>query len=174
LNVNPQDVSTVVSTIDDIMKDPALNKVVGPVEGQGGNNVDDLGTTRSMYYGKDGLALIQKIAQLQSTTWLSARQMLKGGGAITDYESRKAEAAMARLSRVQGEDEFKAALKDLRDAIEAGQKKLAGTPAPDAAASAGAPDFSKMDLGQLGSVDVNTLDDAGMQALSDRLKEFGH
>ena len=37
----------------------------------------------------------------------------KGGGAITDYESRKAESAMARFSRAQGDAEFKAALKDL-------------------------------------------------------------
>ena len=50
--------------------------------------------------------------------------MLKGGGAITDYESRKAEAAMARLSRVQDEASFKSALKDLKDAIIEGQAKL--------------------------------------------------
>jgi hypothetical protein len=51
--------------------------------------------------------------------------MLKGGGAITDYESKKAEGAMARLSRATGDVEFKEALKDLRDAITEGQRKLA-------------------------------------------------
>jgi len=121
----PTDVSNVVSSIDAILADPNLNRVVGPVEGGGGNNVDDLSTLQRMYYGGEGLSLIQKIGQLQSTTWLAARDMLKGGGAITDYESRKAEAAMARLSRATSEKEFRAALAELRDAVTQGQEKLA-------------------------------------------------
>ena len=36
------------------------------------------------------LAVIQKIAQLQGNAWQRAH-VLQGGGAITDYESRKAE-----------------------------------------------------------------------------------
>ena len=120
---------TMLDAIDAIKSDPALNKVVGPIEGGGGNNVDELGMAQRAYYGGDGLALIQKIAQLQNTTWLAARKMLKGGGAITDYESKKAEGAMGRLSRATSEEQFKAALADLRSAIADGQAKLqaAGT-----------------------------------------------
>lgn len=124
ISYSPLEVDNVVSSIDAISKDPALNKVVGPLEGGGGNNIDDLGLAQRAYYGGDGLALIEKIGQLQNTTWLAARQMLKGGGAITDYESRKAEGAMARLSRAKSEPEFKAALKDLRDAVTEGRAKL--------------------------------------------------
>jgi len=117
-------VDTAVSLIDDIAKDPALSGVTGPLEGGGGNAVDEFGTAKRMYYGGEGLAVIQKIAQLQNTAWLAARDMLKGGGGITDYESKKAEGAMARLSRAQGDAEFKAALTELRDAITEGAAKL--------------------------------------------------
>lgn len=117
-------VDTAVNLIDDIARDPSLAKVTGPIEGGGGNNVDEFGIAKRMYYGGEGLATIQKIAQLQNTAWLAARDMLKGGGAITDYESKKAEGAMARLSRAQGDAEFKAALQDLRDAITEGAAKL--------------------------------------------------
>lgn len=117
-------VSAATDLIDDISKDKALPTVTGAIEGGGGNNVDEFGVARRAYYGDAGLSVIQKIAQLQNTAWLAARDMLKGGGAITDYESKKAEGAMARLSRAQGDDEFKAALTDLRDAITEGAKKL--------------------------------------------------
>jgi len=124
MQYNPTDVKNVVDAIDAISNDPKLDSVVGPLEGGGGNNIDDFGITQRAYYGGDGLALIEKIGQLQNSTWLAARQMLKGGGAITDYESRKAEGAMARLSRAKSETEFRGALKDLRDAVTEGQAKL--------------------------------------------------
>ncbi len=121
---NPNEVANVITMIDEIASNPALDRVVGPLEGGGGNNVDDLGAASRLYYGGEGLGLIERIGQLQSNAWLSARQMLKGGGAITDYESRKAEAAVARLSRAKSEEEFRTALKDLRDAIVEGQAKI--------------------------------------------------
>jgi hypothetical protein len=123
---NPNEVASVISMIDEIAASPNLDSVVGPIEGGGGNNIDDLSTARRAYYGGDGTALVERIGQLQNNAWLSARQMLKGGGAITDYESRKAEGAVARLSRAKSEDEFRTALKDLRDAITEGEAKLRG------------------------------------------------
>lgn len=128
LRTSMTDASSVVSLIDEIAKDPALPGVTGAIEGGGGNNVDEFGVGRRMYYGDAGLSVIQKIAQLQGNAWLGARALLKGGGAITDYESKKAEGAMARLSRAQGDKEFQAALKDLRDAITEGMAKLNGAP----------------------------------------------
>lgn len=132
------DPQTMIGGIDAILNDPALARVTGTVEGGGGNDVDQFGMPRRIYYGDDGLALIQRIKQLQDTTFLSARQMLKGGGAITDYEGKKAEAAMARLSRAQSTEAFKSALSDLKDAIKSGEAKLraagvAGTGSPAAA-----------------------------------------
>ena len=123
-DINPFNVETMTSEIDAIMNDPSLPKITGPIEGGGGNLVDDLNLAQRVYYGSDGLALIEKVGKLQGTTWLAARQFLKGGGPITDYESRKAESAISRLSRVKDDKEFKAALKDLRDAVTSGAEKL--------------------------------------------------
>lgn len=121
---NPSEVDQTIALIEDIMNDPALSRVTGPIEGGGGNDVRELNLMQRTYYGDKGLSVIQKINQLQSRAWMAARQMLKGGGPITDYESRKAEAAVARLERAQGDAEFKAALKDLLDAIKTGREKL--------------------------------------------------
>ena len=126
LRTSMTDAESVVALIDEIAQDPALPGVTGSWEGGGGNNVDEFSGTRRAYYGDAGLAVIQKIAQLQGNAWLGARALLKGGGAITDYESRKAEAAMARLSRAQGDKEYLAALNDLKSAIQDGMAKLQG------------------------------------------------
>lgn len=136
---NPNEVQNVVTMIDEIADNPNLPGVLGPIEGGGGNNIDDMSDIRRAYYGGDGTALIERIGQLQSNAWLSARAMLKGGGAITDYESRKAEGAVARLSRAKSEAEFRKALKDLRDAITDGEAKLRGGAATPSAALVAAP-----------------------------------
>lgn len=124
-----------ISLIDDILKNPSLGRITGPIEGGGGNNIDDLSAIQRAWYGSEGLDAIDKTNQLQSQAWMAARAMLKGGGQITDYESKKAEAAVARLSRAKGEAEFRAALQDLRDAITEGEAKLraVGSGSPEAA-----------------------------------------
>lgn len=58
--------------------------------------------------------------QIQGQTFLQAYQTLKGGGQITEVEGKKAEAAMARLNTAQSEDDYRLALRDLREVIEAG------------------------------------------------------
>lgn len=113
-----------IGLIDQIANSPALERITGPWEGGGGNNIDEMSAARRAWYGEAGLDAIEKINQLQSQAWMAAREMLKGGGQITDYESKKAEAAVARLSRAKGTDEFRAALRDLRDAITEGEAKL--------------------------------------------------
>lgn len=113
-----------IELIDQIANSPALERITGPYMGGGGNNIDDLNMFQRGVYGAEGLDTIEKINQLQSQAWMAARAMLKGGGQITDYESKKAEAAVARLSRAKGTEEFRAALKDLRDAITEGEAKL--------------------------------------------------
>lgn len=123
---NPGEVQAAVGLIDQIMNtDPKVfDRITGTIAGGGGNNIDDLNAAQRFYYGEEGVATIEKLGQLGSQTWLAAREMLKGGGPITDYESRKAEAAVARLSRAKGPAELKAALQELRDAITDGEAKL--------------------------------------------------
>ena len=123
---NPNEIQSVIGMIDQIATDPNLASVVGQkaLLVGGGNKISDMNLTQRIAYGQEGLGLIERIGQLQSNAWLSARQMLKGGGAITDYESQKAEAAVARLERPKSKEEFTQALKDLRDAITDGEAKL--------------------------------------------------
>lgn len=90
--------------------------------------------------GKDART---RFEQLKGTAFLSAYAMLKGGGAITDVEGQKAGAAMARLDRSLSEDEAKQALRDFKEAVDVGLKKLrraanGGTePAPSATPAGG-------------------------------------
>ena len=172
---NPNEVASVVKMIDEIGKDPSLARVVGPVVGGGGNNIDDLNVAQRMYYGGEGTALVERIGQLQSNAWLSARAMLKGGGAITDYESKKAEAAVARLSRAKGETEFRTALKDLRDAITEGEAKLKAAGQGGAAPTQAAPtaDFNTMPMQDLLSVPLESLSIDQLRAYNEALKRGG-
>lgn len=121
---NPSEIDSVLGMIQDIKGSKALDTVTGPLMGGGGNDVSQFGAARRVYYGSEGIATVERINQLQSNAWLAARAMLKGGGAITDYESQKAEAAMARLSRAKDKAEFVEALTDLETAITEGRAKI--------------------------------------------------
>lgn len=149
LRTSMTDAQTVIDLIDEIASDPALASVTGAYEGGGGNNVDDFSFARRAYYGDKGLAVIQKISQLQGNAWLGARALLKGGGAITDYESKKAEGAMARLSRAQGDEEFKAALKDLEDALRDGMAKLSAADGSGSPGQSPQEGFDQSEIDQL-------------------------
>lgn len=98
--------------------------------------------------GKDALA---RYNQLKGTAFLQAYGLLRGGGAITEIEGVKAENAMARMDRSQSEGEFKAALKDFRDAVQVGLQKIrtrAGQGGqPDAASAAPAQNNLKQKYG---------------------------
>jgi len=98
--------------------------------------------------GADALA---RYEQLTGVSFLSAYQMLKGGGAITDIEGQKAGAAMARLNRAQGEAEAKQALLDFKEAVDTGLRKLRraanGGTDPDTPVAAAAPTNLKAKYG---------------------------
>jgi hypothetical protein len=55
--------------------------------------------------------------QTQGKVFLQAYDALKGGGQITEAEGRKAEQAIARLSRGQTEEGFRSALQDLKSVV---------------------------------------------------------
>lgn len=61
--------------------------------------------------------------QIQGQTFLQAYQTLKGGGAITEVEGSKAEAALARLQRAQSTEDYQAALGDLESVLTKGLKR---------------------------------------------------
>lgn len=113
----PQDILTAeqtVTEIDALMKHGGLESIVGPLDQY----------RQSWMLGNEGRDALARFNQLKGRAFLQAYATLKGGGQITEIEGIKAEQAMARMDRAQGEAEFREALKDFRDAVEAGMRKL--------------------------------------------------
>jgi hypothetical protein len=109
------DVNYITGIIDDIINDPSLPDMVGPIQGRLPNISAASQTFQS------------KLNQLSGQAFLSARQALKGGGSVTDFESKKAEDAYIRMNTYQNDEEFKTALKDFKDAVQLGYQKLQAT-----------------------------------------------
>jgi hypothetical protein len=98
--------------VEELKSDPYLPRMLGPLDSRLPNVTADAARVQS------------KISQLNSGAFLEARQALKGGGAITDFESKKAEEAYARLNQAQTEEDFKAALDEFNGYIQMGLQKL--------------------------------------------------
>lgn len=68
--------------------------------------------------------------QLGGKVFLQARQALKGGGQITDYEGQKAEQAYARMQKAQSPEAFQKALQEYKGHVHRGfeilQKQAGG------------------------------------------------
>lgn len=107
-------VERINSQIDNLINDPELPSALGFFEGK----------LPKEWAGEKRSAVIGKIEQLSGGAFLQARQDLKGGGAITDFESSKAEAAYNRMSRSLSPDEFKSALREFKHYVGEGYKKL--------------------------------------------------
>jgi hypothetical protein len=103
-----------IQQIDQLIEHPGLASVVGPL--------DQFRPTWAL--GAQGNDALARLTQLQGGAFLQAFEMLKGGGQITEVEGLKAEQAQARMARAQSEAEFKAALRDFRDAVQQGAQKL--------------------------------------------------
>ena len=87
--------------------------------------------------------------QISGGAFLQARQLLKGGGAITDFESKKAEEAFLLMNTAQNEEDFRKAMQNFLDAVRAGLPKLQ-TAAPAAGGVATPEGLSQDDLRYLG------------------------
>jgi hypothetical protein len=108
---------TTIDQIDKFMESKGFNEVFGAID-QFRPNFTMSGD------GRDALA---RFKQLSGRAFLEGRSMLKGGGAITDFESNKAESAIARLDRSQNESDARAALEDFKSAVREGAAKLKAT-----------------------------------------------
>lgn len=102
------------SQIQSLKNDPYLPNMVGPTDSRLPNISGDAARVQS------------KIDQLQGGAFLQARQMLKGGGAITDIEGQKAEAAFVRMNQAQNDADFVQALDEFNAAVQQGLRKLQG------------------------------------------------
>lgn len=115
---NPQAIASLDSTIS------AVNSLVGHKGKSAATGLSAIGNVAALP-GSDRKDFLVRLDQLKNKLFLQARQDLKGGGAITDYEGQKAENAMAQLDAAQSEDQFNAALKELQDALMSARDKMA-------------------------------------------------
>ena len=112
LPIKSQAAKDLVTKIDSVINDPNLAGAVGPLQGQ----------LPSIFPGSRNFD--EKVAQLKGGAFLQARQELKGGGQITDYEGQRAELALMRASQAKGEEDFKAAMIEFKDAVTRGYQLL--------------------------------------------------
>ena len=105
-----------VEQVDALLNDPGLAQIAG--------RFDQFRPTVMM--GDAGREALTRFNQLKGGAFLEAYQMLKGGGQITEIEGQKAEQAMARMDRSLGDEDFRQALRDFRDAVMEGARKLEG------------------------------------------------
>ena len=109
-------VDYVSTKIDDVLNDPNLQDVTGYA-----SYLPEAFQTNAM------IGVKSKLAELSGEAFLQARIMLKGGGAITDFESQKAEKAYSRIEMaVRSSDVrvLKEALGDFKAAVNTGYEKL--------------------------------------------------
>lgn len=81
---------------------------------------------RNYVPGTDATDFRAVLDQIGGTAFLQAFESLKGGGAITEMEGKKATDAIARLNRAQSDGEFEVALNDLRQVMTDGYKRMSG------------------------------------------------
>lgn len=81
---------------------------------------------RNRVPGTDATDFQVLLDQIGGAAFLQGFESLKGGGAITEIEGKKAEQAIARLNRAQSDAEFKKSLEELRSVVAAGQARLGG------------------------------------------------
>lgn len=88
--------------------------------------------------GTDAYNFDVRRKQIAGRTFLEAFQALKGGGAITEAEGRKATDALARLDAGQSDAEFERALNDLEEIVTMGMNRIRarGGSTPNASAPA--------------------------------------
>lgn len=107
-----QAAADVAAQVESLKNDEYLPNMLGPVDSLLPNVSEDAARVQG------------KMSQIQGGAFLQARQLLKGGGAITDYEGQKAEAAFARLAAAQNPEDYKAALDEFNYFVQQGLKKL--------------------------------------------------
>ena len=113
-----------ISGIDQLLADPDLTAGLG-IEGFLRKPLAELGLDTP------AARVRAKIDQVRGDVFLTAFATLKGGGQITELEGTKAEQAQARLSTAQSEEDFRAALKELKFYTELGIRRMRGEKIPE-------------------------------------------
>lgn len=115
-----------LSSIDSLDNDPYLSGMVGPRNSRLPNITADSARVQS------------KMDQIGGQAFMQAFNSLRGAGQITEQEGAKATAAMARLNTAQSEQDYKAALNELRGVVNRAldrARQRAGASSPSSGAS---------------------------------------
>jgi len=140
-------IDNALNTIERLKKSPALNDVVGSIEGasyyptQAAAAANALNPFSSS--GDDRADAIALIETLSSQNFLSQVPMMKGTGNLSDAEGKKLEKALQSLSRQQSEKQFRENLDEAARLLNKGRENLSrrtGVPLakPDTPAAPGA------------------------------------
>lgn len=114
---NPSSPAAMISSIDGILNDPALDTATGILEWT--QNIPGTGSKR---FGA-------RADQLNGQAFLQAFESLKGAGQITEIEGQKATQAIGRLDTAQSPADYRDALSELRGILDIGmqRQKVDGT-----------------------------------------------
>jgi hypothetical protein len=119
-----------VKLVDDLLKAPGLKQAVGASRMVGIQRIP----------GTDAKDFDIRLDQLKGKQFLQAFESLKGGGAITEIEGKKATDAIARMDAAGSEAEFTKAAREFQSVIRQGAERArAKGGAPAAPASPATP-----------------------------------
>lgn len=115
-----------ITLLDDLLKAPGFKQAVG---------ASRLLPLHSIY-GTKARDFDIRLEQLKGKQFLEAFESLKGGGAITELEGTKAQSAISRMDASGSEEEFKKAVLDFKQIVQAAQKRaLAAQQTPTASSA---------------------------------------
>lgn len=105
-----------LETINGILSDPALDSSTGVFSA-----LQNIPGTPQKRFGT-------RARQLEGQAFLQAFESLKGGGQITEIEGQKATQAIGRLDTAQSADDYREALTDLKEVLEAAKARAGQQP----------------------------------------------
>ena len=107
-------VNQAIKDVNALVSHPGMSAVIGlPNPLKGGFGFAQVPGTAAANFN----ALYKKV---KGGSFLQAREALRGGGQITDFEGKKAEDAIAAMDTAQSEEEFVKALNDYKGAMSRG------------------------------------------------------
>lgn len=113
-----QDASDLVlTTLNKLEKHPGRGTALGGI-----NILGDFAPANIP--GTEAMGFKRLLGQIQGQAFLQAFQSIKGGGAITDIEGKKATDAITRLGTELSDSDFQDAVNDLRDVVQKGLERL--------------------------------------------------
>tara|TARA_R110000782_G_scaffold33060_3_gene80177 strand:- start:48 stop:929 length:882 start_codon:yes stop_codon:yes gene_type:complete len=156
----PSSPESMISSIDGILSDPALDKSTGAL-----SLLQAVPGTPMYRFG-------QRTKQLEGQAFLQAFESLKGAGQITEVEGNKATQAMGRLSTWQSPEDYRDALGELRNVLVLGSQRPQGWAASQGEGGTRVEEISGMTSDQIDNFDISTATSEELDAWALRDQEL--